>query len=244
MILKNIKNISVLVCVFLLASCVNTFPYKYKFDKQALNTNEKALVILPFNTARDVLGVPDNVQQHIIGSIKSDLEADGWSVVIGEDISESWKAKYTALKEGEGLYDSQTGNYKHQKIFLLEREFAKQALEDSGANFVLIPRVFITRAKVQSDTAGWHGTSEQSSDFWNNFLNNSVIVKGQVPASSLLVRIHDKNKLIYEHVGGIELVGKINKWNNEVELNEENFSDIAKVDNAIDISLKPILVGK
>lgn len=241
---KTIKIVTTLLALLSVTACVNTHPYQYKYDKQLLQTNNKVMVLVPFNAERDSLPLPEDAANLVLSSVKQKFESDGWTVLQGEDISDTWQQAYTQLKESTGLYDSQTGQYKTAEINKIEHGITSQILKDTAANFVLIPRILVSTAQVQSDTAGWHGTTEQSSSFWNNVLSNTTMVRASIPASSLQIQLYNQDGIVYEHRGGIELVSKINKLSSTFEVKDKHFQDPKKIKKALEIVLEPLFAAK
>ena len=75
--------------------------------------------------------------------------------------------------------------------------------------------------------------------FWNNFFSQSTILSGTVPASSLLLSIYSTKSLVFQNAGGIELVGKIDKFSNKIDFHDELFTDSDDIERALKVVLYP-----
>ena len=119
-----------------------------------------------------------------------------------------------------------------------------QDAQKSGNNiFIIKPKIIQTMAQISQNMAGWHGTSEDPLNFWSHFSggNGMQFVNGTAEALSLYIEIYSGDKKYYENAGGIELVGKFNKYSfrttNKLKLVEDN----KKFQKAIDIAFKPLI---
>ena len=108
---------------------------------------------------------------------------------------------------------------------------------------VVKPKIIQVMAEISSNTAGWHGTSEDPLDFWSHFSpgRSFQTIEGSLPALSLLIEIKKDNMKYYENAGGIELVGKYNKFSGQLRTKEEMVSDIDAFKEAIIIALRPLI---
>lgn len=109
--------------------------------------------------------------------------------------------------------------------------------------FVVKPRIIQTMAEISQNMAGWHGTTEDPLNFWSHFSPGRVrqTVHGSAEALSLYVAIFSGDKKYFENAGGIELVGKYNKFSFQTTKNKEAVLDNEKFINAMDIAFEPLI---
>lgn len=107
-------------------------------------------------------------------------------------------------------------------------------------------KIIETMAEMSQNEAGWHGTSEDPLDFWSHFSPGGPLmqsVNGHAPALSLYVEVFAGDKKYFENAGGIELVGKYNKFTFRTINKEEFVSDSKRFDEAMEIAFGPLLTA-
>lgn len=105
-------------------------------------------------------------------------------------------------------------------------------------------KIIETMAEISQNEAGWHGTSEDPLDFWSHFSVGGALmqsVNGHAPALSLYVEVFAGDKKYFENAGGVELVGKYNKFAFRTINKEELVSDSKRFDEAMEIAFGPLL---
>ncbi|WP_029909992.1 hypothetical protein [Pelobacter seleniigenes] len=110
--------------------------------------------------------------------------------------------------------------------------------------FVIKPRIIETKAEISQNEAGWHGTSEDPLNFWSHFSPGRAgmqFIEGTAQALSLYVEIYVDNQKCYENAGGIELVGKYNKYSFRTTSKKELVEDPKKFQKAMEIAFKPLI---
>jgi len=109
--------------------------------------------------------------------------------------------------------------------------------------FTVKPKIIETMAEISQNEAGWHGTSEDPLNFWSHFSGGSGMqfVDGAVPALSLYVAVYSGKQKYYENAGGIELLGKYNKFSFRMTNKKELIEDPKRFQKAMDIAFKPLM---
>jgi hypothetical protein len=137
---------------------------------------------------------------------------------------------------------NQIHNYLKTKGF--NTSSLSQGTPNSASNiFVIKPKIIQTMAQISQNMAGWHGTSEDPLNFWSHFSGGSGMqfVDGAAEALSLYIEIYSMDKKYYENAGGIELVGKFNKYSFRTTNKLEPVEDNKKFQKAISIAFKPLI---
>ena len=120
----------------------------------------------------------------------------------------------------------------------------QNSTEAEGCNncFTVKSKLIQTMAEISQNKAGWHGTSEDPLGFWSHFSAGGFqSIQGQAEALSLFVEIYSNDKKYFENAGGIELVGKYNKFSLQTTKKKELVSDNEKFQNALEIAFKPLI---
>ena len=125
---------------------------------------------------------------------------------------------------------------------------ANQTLPTDCQNcFVIKPKIIEVMAEISQNEAGWHGTSEDPLNFWSHFSPGSGMqfVDGAAQALSLYVEIFSNEQKHFENAGGIELVGKYNKYSFRTTNKKELVDNPERFQKTMDIAFSPILkIGK
>lgn len=168
---------------------------------------------------------------------KTNKEISHWQI---QEIENGTNLPMPPEKKSE--LTNQIHHYLKTKGFNISR--LGQDAPKSGNNiFIIKPKIIQTMAQISQNMAGWHGTSEDPLNFWSHFSGRSGMpfVGGAAEALSLYIEIYSGDKQYYENAGGIELVGKFNKYSfqttNKLELVEDN----KKFQKAINIAFKPLI---
>ena len=109
--------------------------------------------------------------------------------------------------------------------------------------FLIKPKIIQVMAKISQNEAGWHGTSEDPLNFWSHFSPGSGMqfVEGAAPALSLYVEIYSNGQKQFENAGGIELVGKYNKFSFRTTDKKELVEDPERFQKAMEIAFRPLI---
>ncbi len=123
-------------------------------------------------------------------------------------------------------------------------DFDKEILSNEYKDcVVIIPKIMFWMAELRDNVAGWHGVREYAVGFWSSisFGNTATYYNGMVPAASLYIEIYNDGKQYYENAGGIELTGKIRRWNLSTMPKEDFLEDDQEFQNAMDIAFEQLL---
>ncbi len=234
--------------LLLLTACVKPPIYKPTVNKVNNYNVKKTIAILPFNTERDELRFDQQQANSVLDQITSQLTLNGWEVVRAAPTSELWATGLQQLSDNGGLYDKTTGKLKVTLLYKLQNNIIEETFnQHKAANFVLDPRLIKVRAHLSSDIASWHGRQENTNNIIEDFLNTMVQLgfkssySGKIPASSLMVSIYSPTEVVYRHIGGIQLLGRINKLSEEFSPYENPFKSEGDRAEAVTIAISPLI---
>ena len=158
---------------------------------------------------------------------------------IGNDTSMPMTSKKQSCLTNQ-IYDFLKKEGFNAQLFNLK---TKQGdLENCEDCLVVKTKIIESMAQISNNKANWHGTSEDPLDFWSHFSTGGLqFVEGKTPALSLYVEVYVDGKKHYENAGGIELVGKYNKFSGRLRTKNEIALDGKKFQKAITIAFKPLI---
>lgn len=162
------------------------------------------------------------------------------SVLQIEDIENETRLPMSQEKQDE--LTRQICNYLKGNGFNVARR-NNNTSESCEKCFVLKPKIITAIAEISNNMAGWHGTSEDPFSFWSHFTPaiNMPMFEDSVDALSLYVEINSGGQEYFENAGGIELMGKYNRYSFRTTDIKEMVSDNKKFIKAMDIAFKPLL---
>lgn len=163
-----------------------------------------------------------------------------------------------SLDNGTGLPMSNENQAKLTKEiynFLKNEGFNISFLNSNGLSSNLIncnnclvirPKIIESVVVISNNMAGWHGASEDPLSFWSHFGGKGSpmqFIEGSVPALSLYIEIYSGDKKYYRNAGGIELVGKYNRFSGRITYKDEMVADLEKYQKAITIAFMPLVTA-
>jgi len=233
------KNTLVVVLLMTLLACANTPPNPYRVEQSQVQDRIKTIGLMPAYLQLDT-GRDERITRMLEQQVTVNLEQAGYKVIP----SSNFTTIYDRLKPAAGpLFDATTGEPLQEKVAALREQTRKFYQTQNNVDASVTIGIYIVQASWTYHLAEWDGVKEPitGKDGFMGFLITPHDT-GSVNALSFGLSLHAlDDTLMYERFGGVQLMSHVKgKDFLSVPMNRL-LVDQAKITNAIDYAMGPLI---